>query len=185
MLLSSSSFFFSFLYRYTVEKIPLYDSAEDEPSSKLPRVMDFSRPEFISHVKVEYTSTVDARVEYDTSMRYEHQLESTELVVEAVDSVPMDLALNEIKTEVGEETKLLIDDTQPALPQKNPMIPHIQTNSVNPSNHIGPGLVGKKRSKHYPNGWSKSITQKQVDAKFVAQFLGSEEARQEVFKYEV
>lgn len=143
--------------------------------------MDFSRPGFISHGKVEYTATV----EYDTSMRYEHQLESTELVVEAVDSVPMDLAINEIKTEGGEETTLLTNDPQSALPQKNPMIPPIQTNSANQSNHIGPGHVGKKRSKHYPNGRSKPIAQKQVDARFVAQFLGSEEARQEVFKYEV
>lgn len=170
--------------RYSVEKIPLYDSAEDEPSSKLPRVMDYSKPEFISHGKVEYTTAVDASVEYDTSVRYEHQLESTELVVEAVDSVPVDLVINEIKTEVSEETKLFTDGTQQAFPQKNAMIPHIQSNSASQNNHIGPGHVAKKRSKHFPNGRSKPAAQKQVDAKFVAQFLGSEEAREEVFKYE-
>lgn len=176
---------FFIFYRYSVEKIPLYDSAEDEPSSKLPRVMDYSQPEFISHGKVEYTTAVDAIVEYDTSVRYEHQLESTELVVEAVDSVPVDLVINEIKTEVIEETKLFTDGTQQAFPQKNAMIPQIQSNSASQNNHIGPGHVAKKRSKHFPNGRSKPVAEKQVDAKFVAQFLGSEEAREEVFKYEV
>lgn len=171
-------------YRYSVEKIPLYDSAEDEPSSKVPRVMDYSRPGFISHGKVEY-NTADASVEYDTSLQYNHQLESTELVVEAVNSVPMELVINEMKTEISEEAKLFTNDTQPTFPQKNALIAGVQSNSMNQNNHIMPGHMAKKRSKQYPNGRSKPVAQKQVDAKFVAQFLGSEEARKEVFKYEV
>ena len=45
--------------------------------------------------------------------------------------------------------------------------------------------ISKKRSEHYNNKPSGSHTQEQLDEKFVAEFLPSKEAEDEVFKCEV
>ena len=48
-----------------------------------------------------------------------------------------------------------------------------------------PESMPKKRSKNNHNGPSRPLNREQVDAKFVAQFLASKEAQEEILKYEV
>ncbi|KAF3970650.1 hypothetical protein CMV_005673 [Castanea mollissima] len=165
--------------RYSVEKIPLYDSAEDEPSSKLLKSMNSSSSEYNVDVKNKYSMTMNV------SVGSEHQFESTALGVQPPDPVPMeDVAVSEIKTEAIEEIKLYSEDTQQAFSQKNAMISRIRSNSACRNYHIGPGSLSNKRSKQYPNGRLKHSSQKQVDAKLVALLLVSKEAKEEILRSE-
>ncbi|XP_057974619.1 histone-lysine N-methyltransferase ASHH1 [Malania oleifera] len=165
--------------RYTVEKIPLYDSAEDEPSSKLLKIADPLKPDFIIDQKSEYSMVMDVRV------GSKHEFDSTAAVVESLDSVPMEgVVMNAVKTEVNEQTKLYSQDTQQAFSQKNAMISLIRSNSSCRNPHTGAGPVSNKRSQHYSNGRSKNLTRKQVDTKFVCQLLSVKESQDEVIKCE-
>ncbi|KAB1201070.1 Histone-lysine N-methyltransferase ASHH1 [Morella rubra] len=165
--------------RYSVEKIPLYDSAEDEPSSKLHKSMNSSNSEY----------NVDGKNKCSVMMTTtgsEHQLECDALVVQPPDPVPMeDAVVNEIKVEASEETKLYSQDTQQAFSQKNAMISRIRSNSACRNYHIGPRSLSNKRSKHSSNGRLKQLTQKQVDVKCAALLLTSKEAQEEILRYEV
>jgi hypothetical protein len=169
-----------FGYRYSVEKIPLYDSAEDEPSSKLLKSVNSSNAEY----------NVDGQIKYSMTMTVgvgsEHQFETNALVVQPSDPVPMEgVVVNEIKAEASVEMKLFSQDTQQAFSQNNPMISRIRSNSACRNYHIGPGSLTKKRSKHYSNGRLKQLAQKQVDAKFAALLLVTKEAQDEILRYEV
>ncbi|KAM1682919.1 hypothetical protein COP1_034193 [Malus domestica] len=158
--------------RYSVEKIPLYDSAEDEPSSRLFRAVNSSSSEF----------DVDGMME-NVNVDSEHQLMSTALVVQSLDSVPMEGVVMEVKTEVNMERKLYSEDNQLAISEKNAMISRIRSNTAGRNYHIGSGSLSNKRSKQY-NGRLKHGAQKQVDAKSVAALLASKEAQEEILNYE-
>ena len=87
-------------------------------------------------------STVDGKSKYSMTMTVsvgsEHQFESTSVVVQSPDSVPMeDVVVNEIKIEASEEIKLYSQDTQQAFSQKNAMISRIRSNSACRNYHIG------------------------------------------------
>ncbi|PON96239.1 hypothetical protein TorRG33x02_078280, partial [Trema orientale] len=160
--------------RYSVEKIPLYDSAEDEPTSKLFNSMTvtFSNSEY----------NVDGMTP-NVSVGSEHQFLSTSFVVQSLD--PMEgVDISEIKAEVKEENKLYSQDAEQALSQKNAMISHIASNSASRKYQVGPKSMAKKKSKQYSNGKLKKLAQKQVDAKVVALLLPTKEAQEEVLKYE-
>ncbi|KAJ0085861.1 hypothetical protein Patl1_08007 [Pistacia atlantica] len=166
--------------RYSVEKIPLYDSAEDEPFTKLLKSMDSSELEIDANGKNDFAMALSVGV------KSEPLLESTSLVVQPPESVPMEGVVVNIvpKTEENEDTKLYSQDTQQAFSQKNAMISRIKSNSACRNYHIGPGPVPRKRSQPYSNGKSKNLAQKQVDAKHVAQLLASKEAQEEILRNE-
>ncbi|KAL5560222.1 hypothetical protein UlMin_036433 [Ulmus minor] len=152
--------------RYSVEKIPLYDSAEDEPSFKLFKTLSSSNSEYnVSGM----------------TLNSEHQFLSTSLVVQSLDLDPME---GVVVSEMNDERKLDSQDTQQALPQKNAMISQFQSNSSPQKHQNGPRAVLKKRSKQHSNGKLKHLAQKQVDAKSAALLLSSKDAKEEVLKYE-
>ena len=166
--------------RYSVEKIPLYDSAEDEPSSKLLKSVNSLNSEY----------NVDGNIKYSMKMTVgvgsEHQFETNALVVQPPDPVPMEaVVVNEIKAEASVEMKLYSQETQQAFSPKNAMISRIRSNSACRNYHIGPGSLTKKRSKHYSNGRLKQLAQDQVNAKLIALLLVAEDAREEILRCEV
>ncbi|XP_059654034.1 histone-lysine N-methyltransferase ASHH1 [Cornus florida] len=156
--------------RYTVEKIPLYDSAEeDETSSKLPKTTSPLKPEFLAFGKNDHSLIVDV------SVGSINQLESIALV-EPLYSFPVENATaNTVKTEVNEETKLYSQDSQKSFPQSN---------SAGQNYHPGTGSIPKKRAQHMPKQKSKHVGRKQFDAKHVAKLFKSKETQEEVLKYE-
>lgn len=114
------------------------------------------------------------RMTPNVNMGSEHQFLSTSLVVQSLDSVPMEgVPINQIKAEVNEESKLYSHNPQQALSQKGQKY------------QVGPRSMAKKRSKKYSNGKLKTLAPKQVDAKLVALLLPTKEAQEEVLKYEV
>ncbi|XP_015886515.3 histone-lysine N-methyltransferase ASHH1 isoform X2 [Ziziphus jujuba] len=150
--------------RYSVEKIPLYDSAEDEPSTRLLKCLG-SNPEF----------NIDGML-MDVKVGSAQQLLSTSFVVQSLESVPMEgILINELKAEVN-DSKMYPQDTQQTFSQKNAMISRIRSNTA--------GSISKKRSKQYSNGKFKNVVQKQVDVKAAALLLSSKEAQEEVLRYE-
>lgn len=110
---------------------------------------------------------------------------STALVVQSLDSVPMEGVVMGVKTEVSEERKLYSQENQPPFSRKNAMISRIRSNTACRNYHIGSGSMPNKRSKQYSNGKVKHGAQKQVDAKSFASLLASREAQEEILKYEV
>lgn len=161
--------------RYSVEKIPLYDSAEDEPSSKLFNTM------IVNSSNSEYNvGGMTANVRVDS----QNQFLSTSFVVQSLDSVPMEVVVNESKAEVNEDRKLYSPDTGQAFSHKNAMISRIQTSNASQKYQIGPRSGQKKRSKQFRNGRMKNSAQKQVDVKAAALLLPSKEAQEEVLRYE-
>ncbi|KAF5749227.1 histone-lysine N-methyltransferase ASHH1 [Tripterygium wilfordii] len=156
--------------RYSVEKIPLYDSAEDEPSSKLLKTVDASNFEYNIPKLMNVSSGL------------EHQLDSTGLVFQSFDAAPME-GVTTVKTEAPAEIKLYSQDTQQDLSHNNAMISRIRSNSACRNYHISRPLP-KKRPLHHTNGKAKHLAQKQVDAKKFAELLALKEAREEVLRYE-
>lgn len=113
----------------------------------------------------------------------ENQFLSTNLVVQSLDSVAMEVVGDhETKPEVNQERKFS-QDTEHSFSQTNAMIS--RSSNASRKYHVGPRSMPKKRSKKYSNGRLKTLAPKQVDAKTAALLLPSKEAQEEVLKFEV
>ncbi|KAK4253082.1 hypothetical protein QN277_010904 [Acacia crassicarpa] len=155
--------------RYTVEKIPVYDSAEDEPPSKVLRNLYSDIPGMQVNGKTEHSM--------DVIIKPEQLSESTAFGIQPVGSVSeKGLHINSIKSEME-------SDDMKAFPQNNAMISRIRSNTAARNYHIGPRSIPAKKSKKY-NERFKKITQKQVDVKAAAESLASKEAQEEILRYE-
>ncbi|TKY51441.1 Histone-lysine N-methyltransferase ASHH1 [Spatholobus suberectus] len=151
--------------RYSVEKIPVYDSAEDEP-----------------------VSNVNGRTEHslDVMLKAEQLSESTAFHVQPLDLVQMKgLDVKKIKTDLAEEDmNLYSQDTEQTLSQKNAMISRIRSNTAGRNYRIGPRSISNKRSRAYNGGRFKNLIEKKIDAKFAAGLLASKEAQEEILNCE-
>lgn len=154
-------------YRYSVEKIPVYDSAEDEPMSN-----------------------VDGRTEHslDVMLKAEQLSESNAFLVQPLDSVQMKgLDVKKIKTDVSDDDMNLYsqDTAVQTLSQKNAMISRIRSNTAGRNYTIEPRSISTKRSRAYNGGRVKNLVEKKIDAKFAAGLLASKEAQEEILNCEV
>ncbi|KAL5139586.1 Histone-lysine N-methyltransferase ASHH1 [Glycine soja] len=150
--------------RYSVEKIPVYDSAEDEP-----------------------VSNFNGRTEpsLDVIVKAEQLSESTAFHVQPLDSVQMkDLDVKKIKTDVADEDmNFYSQDSEHTLSQKN-AISHIRSNTAGRNYCLGPRSMSTKRSRAYNGGRFKNLIEKKIDVKFAAALLASKEAQEEIFNCE-
>lgn len=167
-------------FRYSVEKIPLYDSAEDEPSVMLHTALNNTYSEFEGYLKNEDPIIVD------DDLGAEQQLGSTAFIDTSKDIVQLqNIVVGEIKNEAKEEPEDHPQNTQQNFSHQNAMISRIRSNTACHNYRIGPRPVAKKRSRNLSNGRTKNFSLKQVDAKYVAQLLEMKEAQDEVLQYEV
>ncbi|OVA01074.1 SET domain [Macleaya cordata] len=166
--------------RYSVENIPIYDSEEDVPTSKLLNTTDSSKVESNMILKHDHSMKMNDGIQPGYGSL------STALVIEPLNSVPMEgVVMNEAKIELSEENKLYQPDTtHQSFAHKNAMISRIRSNSACRNYYIQRNPITNKRSANYSNGRSKHLAQKQVDAKLVGQLLASNEAREEINNYE-
>lgn len=167
-------------FRYSVEKIPLYDSAEDdEPYVKLHTAVTNTYSEFEGYLKNEDPMIMD-------DLGAEQQLGSTAFIDTSKHTVQLqDIVVGEIKNEAKEEPEDHPQNTQQNFSDQNAMISRIRSNTACHNYRIGPRPVAKKRSRNLSNGRTKKISLKQVDAKYVARLLEMKEAQDEVLQYEV
>lgn len=166
--------------RYSVENIPLYDSAEDEPTSKLSKDIDSSK-------NVPFTKPdPDNVMELDNGLELVQCSHSEAIDVEPLNSIRMeDMVIDEVKLDTSENRNMFSQDTHTKLVHKNAMISRIQSNSACRNYHIDTSIVSRASVPHFSGGKTKNLAQKQVEAKVVGQLLASKEAREEVFAYEV
>lgn len=155
---------FSFVSRYSVDKIPVYDSAEDELTS-------------------EPSKNVESNTNEEKDISTENHAESTALIVQQSDPNPMeeDIVTETVKTEAAEDMKLLSQDSQQDLSQKTAIISRVRGNSYK----IKSEPLPKKRGRPLSSGKTKNVAQKHVDISNVVQRLASKEAQDEILKYEV
>lgn len=146
--------------RYSVEEVPLYDSAEDEP---FPVISGSG-----------------------TSGGNEHSTCKLELnsVEPHYSAPPGSIEVKAMTTEVNEQGQLYPLDIQQQFQQANP-ISRIRSNSTSRNYNIGSGSTPKKKSQHIPKRKVKSSNRKQVNDADFAEMFASKEAREEVTKYEV
>ncbi|MED6118269.1 Histone-lysine N-methyltransferase ashh1 [Stylosanthes scabra] len=163
--------------RYSVEKIPVYDSAEDELGTEVLKRMSLE------------SSANDFNGRIGPSM--DNTLKAEQLPDSGAFSIPLDLAQmkdlddKKIKTEVvSEDMKLDSEDTEQAFSQKNAMISRIRSNTASRNYHLGPRSMSTKRTKAHRGRKLKNLVRKEVDAKFAAGLLASKEAQEEILKYE-
>lgn len=158
---------FSLVSRYSVDKIPVYDSAEDELTSE-PSKNDES----------------NTNEEKEKDISTENHLESNALIVQQSDSTPMeeDVVTETVKTETAEDMKLLPQNSQQDLPQTMEIVSRVRDNN----SKIKSESLPKKRGRPVSSGKTKNVAQKKhVDIANVVELLATKEARDEVLKYEV
>lgn len=145
--------------RYSVEEVPLYDSAEDEP---FPVISGSG-----------------------TSGGNEHSTCKLELnsVEPHYSAPPGSIEVKAMTTEVNEQGQLYPLDIQQQFQQANP-ISRIRSNSTSRNYNIGSGSTPKKKSQHIPKRKVKSSNRKQVNDANFAKMFASKEAQEEVTKYE-
>ncbi|GAB2275853.1 hypothetical protein Dimus_010597 [Dionaea muscipula] len=154
--------------RYSVERVPLYDSGEDDTSSKHAGIVGSSSSEFV---------------------RGRNDGSSMEIEKDALDSIDLDIMpLSSVGVYGGPDESYQkangLEKTQQVFIRKNPMISHIRSNTASRNYKIGTGPPVKKNLKHFPKRNSKSLSQKEVDARSIAQLIADKEAAEEILLYE-
>jgi hypothetical protein len=157
-----------FVSRYSVDKIPVYDSAEDELTSEPSKNGE---------------SNTNEEKEKDIST--ENHLESTALnIQQQSDSTPTpmeeDVVTETVKTETSEDMKLLSQNSQEDSSPKTAIVSRVHGNI----SKIKSESLPKKRGRPFSGGKTKNVAQKHVDIANVVQLLATKEAQDEVLKYE-
>lgn len=161
-------FYVAFIHRYTVEDIPLYDSAEDEP---------FPKPA-ITKNPVKHETLADYSATMKTNLASEIKLE----VASGKESNnPVGKSMVNEKNDMG----FSLEDRKQVFPQTNAMISRIRSNSACRNYNFEPGPSSKKRQQ--PTGRQKPKTsgRKHVSSKPVAELFASKKAQEEVRRCEV
>ncbi|KAK4483397.1 hypothetical protein RD792_010583 [Penstemon davidsonii] len=153
--------------RYTVENIPLYDSAEDEPfPSTHETVTNYSGV-------LESKKGSEIKFEADTGMESHYSFGT------------QDVAGKSEENETNKETEFSLEQKRQAFSQANAMISRIRSNSACRNYNIGPGPSSKPRkSQHIPKQRGRPSGRKYVSSKPVAQLFASKEVQEEITKYE-
>lgn len=155
--------------RYSVENVPLYDSEDDEPTSKsLKAIVPYKENE-------DFLGNADGFGSVVLS-------ESMPMVVEPLNFVPMEV--NGVKYETTEDECMYAENAQENFARKSAMISRIRSNSACRNYHIDSNSLSKTSSR-YPGGKAKFGVRKQVNVKLICERLAVAEAREEIIAYEV
>lgn len=148
--------------RYSVEKVPLYDSEEEDIAST---------PEINNDL-----SLVKQEMNYSSvSNVFDGDGSCDALSVEPICYIPPGGDIVKMESQTASEE---------LYPQKNAMISRIRSNSACRNYHIDPSPAST-RVPQYPSGRSKTHVRRQVDVKTIGERLASKEARDELFALEV
>ncbi|KMZ64367.1 Histone-lysine N-methyltransferase [Zostera marina] len=147
--------------RYSVEKVPLYDSEEEDIAST---------PEINNDL-----SLVKQEMNYSSvSNVFDGDGSCDALSVEPICYIPPGGDIVKMESQTASEE---------LYPQKNAMISRIRSNSACRNYHIDPSPAST-RVPQYPSGRSKTHVRRQVDVKTIGERLASKEARDELFALE-
>lgn len=158
--------------RYSVDNIPLYDSEDDEPTSKI----------FQAIVPKDDTTPQGDNAGFMTTTNGHDAMmcsESNPIDVVPLNSVPMGMDGGKF----GGESNGFFHVTQKKFEQKSSLVTRIRSNSACRNYKVQSNSLPKS-SPLYSSGRSKIYARKQVDVKHIERFL-SKEAYDEVLAYEV
>ncbi|KAF3788654.1 Histone-lysine N-methyltransferase [Nymphaea thermarum] len=151
-------------YRFSIENIPLYDSEDDGPSTRLLKPMDSL--EDSSWLNEKQNGLTDGDI-VDEKMKSEEDEDEKMKLEEDEDE--------KMKLEEDEDSKMQSQDS-------DTNTSHIQSNNTSDNYRTEPGQ--NKSSVCHSGGRSKAVTQKQVNVKLITQLLLSKEAEEEILAYE-
>ncbi|GAB2222979.1 hypothetical protein Droror1_Dr00017112 [Drosera rotundifolia] len=142
--------------RFSVEKIPLYDSGEDEISSK-------------------HAAGSSGSLSSEILRSGNSGCSSVEVQIDALDFIELDIKPQ--RSNGSEESRQVFV-------QKNPMISRIHSNSASRNYQIGAVPVSKKKLKRLSKRNSKSFSHKEADARHIARLFADKEAQEEILLHE-
>lgn len=155
--------------RYTVEKIPLYDSAEDEQFSSYGTSP--SEHELAAGEEDEYSEVMGGIKGSEIKSEADSSLGSSYIV-------PMEgVVAKSVEKGSSKEAKAFTETTA--------IISRIPSSTAGLKFKIGPSSTSNKKSQHTPRGRAKFSGRKQVSSKPVAELFASKEVQAEITKYEV
>ncbi|KAL7128088.1 hypothetical protein ABFS83_14G293000 [Erythranthe nasuta] len=162
--------------RYTVENVPLYDSAEDD---SFPAPACSTIP-----VKHEPVSNYSALMENNSGS--EIKLETASVMESSNYSVVslQDSAGKPMATKRNKEEEHCSENSRQVFPQTNPMIPRIRSNTASRNYGTEPSPSSKKRPQHTTNQKKKPPAKKYVSSKPVAELFASKKVQEEIKRYE-
>lgn len=159
--------------RYSVENIPLYDSEDDEPTSKFLQAIVPSKDGIAAQRDNEgFMNTTD---DHETMFS-----ESNPIDVVPLNSVPMEIDGGKIG---GENNGFYQHIAQKKFKQKSSLVSRIRSNSACRNYKVQSNSLPKS-SPLYSSGKSKSHARKQVDVKHIGERLLSKEACDELLAHE-
>ncbi|KAK8946591.1 Histone-lysine N-methyltransferase ASHH1 [Platanthera zijinensis] len=159
--------------RYSVEKIPLYDSTDDELDSNFHKAI-VPLNEGITAV----TENGESLGSFDTDSEMLSQV--LPINVEPLSSMPMEM---ERKSEENEPNYFYTQNAQQNLAQKGRMVSRIRSNSLCHNYQIQSSSVSNN-TPHYPNGKLKNHVKRQANVKLICARLASKEACHELISCE-
>lgn len=168
-----------FFYRYRVEEVPVYDSAEDESFSFIPETSSPFQFESINGLETDYTEKMEVG---DMSGQ---ELDSFNTVKPHNSFQVGGMGMKTEKVKVFDSGKSKEQDMQQAFYQTSEMLSRLRSNSACRNFNIGSGPTSKKKSQHIPKRKKKYAGGKQFNTKNIAELFQSKEAQEEVRKYEV
>ncbi|WOL02330.1 histone-lysine N-methyltransferase ASHH1 isoform X1 [Canna indica] len=161
--------------RYSVENIPLYDSDDDEPTSKcLKAIVPYNNVTIVDRENEELLRSTD---DFGSAVLSQPM----PIAVEPLNFVPMEIS--EAKYETTEEDFMYGENSQQKFAPKSAMISRIRSNSACRNYHIDSSPLSKNTSR-YPGGKSKFGVRKQVNVKLICERLAMAEARNEIIACE-
>ncbi|KAL6518311.1 hypothetical protein OROMI_034012 [Orobanche minor] len=161
--------------RYTVENIPLYDSAEDEPFPGLVCPMIPVKHASMANYPAVAENNMESKIKFETPVT---KLESNCLVgVQDVSGKP-------VVTEKNTNTDFSLEDKRQIVSQANAMISRIRNNSACRNYANGPSASSKKISHQRMKQKAKTFGRKHVSSTPVAELFSSKKAQEEITRYE-
>lgn len=167
-------FHMTFIHRYTVEDIPLYDSAEDEPFPKLAITTNLVKNEPLA----DYSAAMETNLASEIKSEVASGMESNHRAGK------QDVAGKSVVTEKN-DMGFSVEDRKQVFSQTNAMISRIRSNSACRNYNIGPGPSSKKRPQPTVRQKPKTSGRKHVSSKPVAELFASKKAQEEIRRCEV
>ncbi|XP_042433927.1 histone-lysine N-methyltransferase ASHH1-like isoform X5 [Zingiber officinale] len=159
--------------RYSVENVPLYDSDDDEPTSK-------SHNAIIPYIPIAERDNEELLRNTDD---FDSPIfsQSMPIVVEPINFAPMEI--DEAKYDTTEEDTIYLESTQQNSAKKSAMISRIRSNHACRNYHTESSPLSKSSSRN-AGGKSKIGMRKQIDVKLICERLAISEAREEILACE-
>ncbi|CAN6452548.1 unnamed protein product [Victoria cruziana] len=171
-------------YRFSIENIPLYDSEDDGPTTRLLKPMDTLEDSSWLNEKNNGLTDDDF---VDEKMKLEED-EDEKMKLEEDEDEKMKLDEDEdekMKLDEDEDEKIKLEDDEDSKMQSQDSdtnTSHVQSNNASDNYKTEPGH--NKISVIHSGGRSKAAVQKQVNVKLITQLLQSKEAQEEILAYE-